>query len=156
MNKFPTILSGILISIIFSVLLIVVYHQLFPPTKQAYLINSELFENFKGTQILKNELASLKEAHSKTLDSLQISSGYTEETYQRAVQIFNNEELNLSQRYSSEIWKVLNDYVSDYAKEFNYEFIFGANGSGVLMHANKDNDVTESVIEYANQKYEGN
>lgn len=37
-----------------------------------------------------------------------------------------------------------------------YRYIFGAEGSGVLMYADERNNITKEVIEYINARYKGN
>ena len=64
------------------------------------------------------------------------------------------EQQELSSRYTADIWKRINHYVSDYGKTEGYDFIFGATGDGGLMYANDVNDITDEVILYLNKKYE--
>ncbi len=53
----------------------------------------------------------------------------------------------------SMIWKRLNPYINDYGKEKGYEFIHGANGTGNVLYADKDLDLTEDLIKYVNMRY---
>mgnify|MGYP003575215987 CR=1 FL=1 len=51
------------------------------------------------------------------------------------------------------IWKRLNPYLADYGKEKGYEYIYGANGTGNVLYADKGQDITEDVIKYVNGRY---
>ena len=51
------------------------------------------------------------------------------------------------------IWKRLNPYLIDYGKEHGYQYIYGANGTGNVLYADKDLDITDDVIKYANDRY---
>lgn len=64
----------------------------------------------------------------------------------------NNE---LEAKYQENIWNKLNSYVKDYGKEKGYVYIYGLNGSGSIMYAADENDITLPLIEYVNNKYSG-
>lgn len=53
----------------------------------------------------------------------------------------------------SMIWKRLNPYLEDYGKEEGYQYIYGANGTGNVLYAAKEQDITEEVIKYVNKRY---
>ena len=56
---------------------------------------------------------------------------------------------------SEQVWERLNGYIIEYGQENNYEMIFGASGNGNIMYSKEGFDITEQVINYANEKYEG-
>lgn len=51
------------------------------------------------------------------------------------------------------IWKRLNPYLVDFGKENGYTYIYGANGTGNVLYADKSQDVTEELIQYVNKRY---
>lgn len=55
----------------------------------------------------------------------------------------------------SMIWKRLNPYINDYGKENNYQFIYGANGTGTVLYADEKLNITDELIKYVNQRYHG-
>lgn len=126
--------------------------------KTAFVFNQSVFGGFKGKIELEEKLSTLKAESAKKLDSLSrlpINEGtmviYQEE--KRKLELMANE---LSQKYTADVWKRINEYVSAYGEEHGYDFIFGATGDGNLMYARQARDVTNEVIEYINRKYEGN
>lgn len=60
-----------------------------------------------------------------------------------------------AQAYQDEIWKQINQYVSEYGKEQGYSYIFGGDGSGSVMYTQEENDLTSAVTSYVNTKYSG-
>lgn len=53
----------------------------------------------------------------------------------------------------SMIWKRLNPYLEDFGKEKGYQYIYGANGTGNVLYADKEQDITDEVIKYVNNRY---
>lgn len=53
------------------------------------------------------------------------------------------------------IWKRLNPLVADYGKENGYAYIYGANGTGNVLYADDEENITEALIEYVNKRYHG-
>ena len=51
------------------------------------------------------------------------------------------------------IWKRLNPYLVDFGKEKGFLYLYGANGTGNVLYADKSQDVTEELIEYVNKRY---
>jgi len=68
---------------------------------------------------------------------------------------FEEELIEVSQEYDQQIWERLNGFVKTYAEEKGYDIIIGASGDGNLMYANEKLDITDQLIEYCNQKYNG-
>jgi outer membrane protein len=46
--------------------------------------------------------------------------------------------------------------MQDYGKKHGYDFIYGAQGSGNLMYANGQKNITDEVLKYINERYQGN
>lgn len=51
------------------------------------------------------------------------------------------------------IWNRLNPYISQYGKEKGYQYIYGANGTGNILYADKSEDITDQLIIYVNNRY---
>lgn len=125
--------------------------------KSAFVYNERLFSAFKGTIELQKRLNALEVQHKRSLDSLmtlpltQSNMAIMEEEKIRVETVMEE----LSSKYTADLWKQINESVSDYGKENGYDFIFGASGDGSLMYAHTANDITPDVIQYINRKYEG-
>jgi outer membrane protein len=56
---------------------------------------------------------------------------------------------------SQKVWNRLNDYIVSYGKENKIKIIFGSQGNGNLMYADSLINITDDVLKYCNEKYEG-
>ncbi len=61
----------------------------------------------------------------------------------------------LLQQYEEQVWNQINSYCQEFGKVEKYDYILGAQGSGTLMYANKNNEITEDLIDYINNMYHG-
>nr|WP_298320900.1 OmpH family outer membrane protein [uncultured Aquimarina sp.] len=57
---------------------------------------------------------------------------------------------------SQQVWNRLNQYIKEYGEANEYKIILGTQGNGNIMFAENGIDITEKILEYANNKYEGN
>jgi outer membrane protein len=129
-----------------------------PSGKNAYVMNQRVFSEFKGKIELETKLNQVREQHKKNLDSLGATAPLKQQDafYQDQAQQFAMQEQALSERYTADIWKRINESVAEYGKKKGYDFIFGASGDGSIMFAGEANDVTDDVIRYINQSYNEN
>ena len=151
-NSIITVLMSVVLSII-SCFIIVLWKA---PKKQAYIENYKVYESFKAKKELEAQLLNLKSANKMRLDSIRllVKDEQTELYYrQQALQIEQEEE-EAALKYNTQIWNQLNSYVQEYGKANSYDFIQGATGSGSMMYAREDLDITDEIIEYVNKKYE--
>jgi outer membrane protein len=66
---------------------------------------------------------------------------------------FDEKFNGLSQQYTNEVYKRLNEYIKAYGKEHRYGMIIGTNGQGNVMYVDKGQDITKDLIGYINQHY---
>lgn len=127
--------------------------------KSVFFYNEKVFAAFNGKIELENKLKIEQGRNKASLDSLSslIVSGRTDlkVLYDHTAELASMREEQLTQKYTADIWKFINDSAADYGKENNYEFIFGALGNGTLMYASDKNDVTDEFIKYLNAEYTG-
>jgi outer membrane protein len=129
-------------------------------TRTAFIINQRVFSEFIGKQELEKKLNQLRAADNKSIDSLSALMQQTHEpsllqTYQESISLIKMNEQQLSETYTADIWKQINQSVNEYGKQHGYDFIFGAAGNGSLMYGNESSDVTADVILFINKKYLG-
>lgn len=129
------------------------------PSKSGYVINQKIFEEFNGKKHLEASLKDLRAKHKKHLDSLMdlitvSDRGNVQAVYGETLKAFASEEQELSNRYTTAIWKQINQYITDYGNKNGYSFIYGASGDGSLMFAHEGGDITPEVITFINAKYE--
>ncbi|BDD12872.1 hypothetical protein FUAX_53040 (plasmid) [Fulvitalea axinellae] len=136
-----------------------------PAEKEGIIRTAALFEGFSGKKDLEAKLEKIRTIRNGQLDSMKVAMEKAtldgpdlkkaRRAYANSVASFEQEEQRLSQTYTDNIWKRLNGYVKEYGEEKGYRFIFGTQGSGNLMYARTEDDITDQVLEYANGKYEG-
>ncbi len=68
--------------------------------------------------------------------------------------IANNIEVN-NKEIEKIIWNRLNPYIISYGKKKNYKYIFGANGTGNILYADEQENITADLIIYVNKSYNG-
>jgi outer membrane protein len=144
--------------------------------KTAYIIIQEAYGKFDLKKDLEKKFIATKNKRQKILDSLtfelklltkamdeekgankdkeNLHNRKQAEFYQRR-QTFEQDNNQLSKQYDQEILSQLDQYVSDYGKENHYEYIFGNDGNGSLMHADDALNVTKQVVQYINDRYKG-
>lgn len=153
-----------------SLIAAVVYNAI---PKTAFVDNQQLFDAFQGRKELENKLEQASNAQKATLDSLglqiqalQQQSSIDDLSKQRLSQMMQRyQQLNQeyqgyyqykSQEYTEAIWKQISQYALEYGQTHGYDYVFGIAGSGSLMYGKPHYDITEEVLNYINQKYEGN
>ena len=143
--------------------------------KTAYINVNEVYNDFQFKKELEVKLNNTKLARKAILDSLNLKlnllvkdieiTGETPEKIYRFEMVkeeyilkterFTEDNQALTTKYNDEIWLQLNTYIKDYGNEHDYAYIFGAGGTGNIMHALKKNEITSEVSKYVNAKYNG-
>jgi len=72
--------------------------------------------------------------------------------YQQAIQKQVQEE---DKKASQTVINDINDFVKEYGKKNGHKIIFGASGSGNIMYADENSDLTAIVLEGLNKEFEG-
>jgi outer membrane protein len=143
----------------------------------AYVNTAKLYESFELKKELEKKLTEVQERRQKHIDSLALSihtlsiewerqgkptnsplgnSYIKKNTELRALQDkFSQDHEALVSSYQEQIWKQLNQYVKEFGEERGYDYLMGADGTGTLIYANSDHEVTKEAIEYVNIKYIG-
>lgn len=144
--------------------------------KIAFVELQKVFDEFEMTKEYKSKLETVVLARKNITDSLGLDLTarskalkqtqspdqnkvqgflYDKEYYQEKVKQMDEDNLALKRKYDSEINSQLNQYVKDYGQKNGYRFIYGAEGSGVLMYARETDNISEQVISYINERYKG-
>ena len=164
MKKNSWIAISVISSLIVSVLVVTFSYSYFIP-KYGFVRNQKLYDEFNGKKELQQKLIQTQEKQAYILDSLKAEMGLIsdEDLLQKKQRFYINLESEFqlaSQQQNNEyirlIWQQINDYTQAYGKEKGYDCIIGANGNGGIMYLGSTYDLTEEVIEFINNKYEGN
>lgn len=66
---------------------------------------------------------------------------------------FDEKFAGISEQYTSEVYKRLNEYIKAFGKKKGYSIILGSNGQGNVMYVDDKNDITKDLITYINKEY---
>lgn len=141
----------------------------------AYVNLSKLYNEFEMKKELESKLMNVQQARKTIIDSMGLSLDQLamkvqtmksddplrvdferrREELAYKQQDFEQDNQALTEQYTNQIWKQINQYVQEYAKTNNYDFILGGDGSGVLMYGNDSKNITDEVKNYINQQYKG-
>lgn len=85
---------------------------------------------------------------------LRDSSGYERIKNELYTTLYQKTEQR-NKEIEAMLWKRLNPYLVDFGKENGYQYIYGANGTGNVLYADKNEDITDEVVRYVNERYHG-
>ncbi|MGL4597191.1 MAG: OmpH family outer membrane protein [Bacteroidia bacterium] len=133
---------------------------------EAFDMKKELEGKFSGVQQQRKIMLDSMEMHLRVLSSkLEVNAQKTPEEIasfnaQREVflqkqQEFDQDNAAVQQQYMAQVLKQLNEYVREYGKDQGYQYVFGAEGSGVIMYAEESQNITAPVIVFVNDRYKG-
>ena len=143
--------------------------------KDVFIYNAKVFEGYKGTKLIQQKLVKKQEGQKHQLDSILaeiqvkesavVPSALSQQQkvqfmtrrneYQRVMNEYQSGNAEEFQEAQQALWVQINQYIKDYGSEKGYVFIYGATGTGNLMYADTTRDVSNQVIEYINQRFEG-
>lgn len=151
------------------------YSSLSQP-KIAYVQTDKVYNEFVYKKELEVKYEEVLSYRKRILDSLEIQINaisvniqnsehkrdenmqtyqYLVMQYQEKEKTFEEDNQKMLQNYTEQIWSQLNKYIEEYGNAEKIDFIYGANGSGSVMHANKRFDLTDKMISYVNERYQG-
>jgi outer membrane protein len=137
-----------------------------PKVHSEFLLKKELEAKFIKTEQTRKAIVDSMEFELQVL-ARQINSNKGNDKKQMAVYQIKREQyvekkealeldnVNMQEQYNNQIMTQINQYMKDFGKQNGYEYIFGANGTGMLMYADEAKDVTTEAIEFINEKYKG-
>lgn len=146
------------------------YQVIRPQPRYGYVELTRVYEGFDLKKELESKFLPFVGASDHYLDSLKLlitsleaASGgnQTEEIlqykylYQMKNAEFEQQKQAMVKDYDQQVWSQINQYMGEFGEENHYEFIFGAAGTGSVMYARKNKDITEQVIIFINRRYHG-
>lgn len=157
----------ILYTLILGLLFLMAFDHFRAP-KLAYVDNAQLFADFKMKAELEHKYQDVEKQKQGILDSLLASIRANErdglpaekldllkQEFIYRKQSYEKENATLMDQYNKEIWNRLNDYVKEFGKQSHFRIIFGTSGQGTLMYAQDELNITAELVQYANEKYNG-
>lgn len=142
--------------------------------KIGYVRTKVLIQNYKGMKDAQQVLDKKKELWQQNLDTLALKHdqrvmalgnkkpNQTEsEVLNKSLEQYNQymERVNkLSQdeevKLMSGVINQITSQINEYAKDNNYDYIFGTTDQGNLLYGNNKKDITEDLLKYLNSIYE--
>lgn len=141
--------------------------------RDAFIDLAKVYNGYKYKTDLEEEYHGIQDNRKKTLDSLMLNLKFLSdqvdkkpspiqmELYQRKriefreiQERFESDNERMVNTYRDKIFKRINEALKTYGQEAGYDYIFGAEGSGVLMYTNKSKNISEAVIQYLNEHYQ--
>jgi outer membrane protein len=166
-----------LVVIILIGLSLTCYYYLFnKKEKVGYVELAKLMNEFQMKKELENNVTRVKEKRQAILDSLELElklisrqlestkqndkdkvNGFQvkRESYFEKKKSFEDDIEKITNQYNSQIATQINQYIKDFGSKNNYSLIFGAEGSGALMYAPEERNITNETIKYMNERYAG-
>lgn len=152
----------------------------FKSSELVYVDINKLLEGYKRTKVVRAEFEAKAKTMNANVDSLMNDWQNEIKKYEKERIGMSAKELKLKQEllsnkqnqinnYQEAIQKKLqeedkkvtqtvindiNDYVKDYGKKHNYDIIFGASGSGNIMYAKENTDLTNVILQGLNKEFE--
>jgi outer membrane protein len=112
-----------------------------------YILDSLEFE----LKVLSNQITNDKGRDKEAIAVFQTKR----DEYLNRKKTFEEDNAMLTGKYDEQILNQLNQYVKDYAEEQGYDIIYSADGSGAIMAASDDLEITDKITVYLNDRYKG-
>ena len=163
-------LPSFLFTIVFVLLTVVAYDQLWSKKKLAYVKTGTLLEKYEGIVSASKELENNTKTIQANVDTLKNRVLSLQEKYRKDKSVYG--KLSVAEKeYSSysttagqEIGKLraellkknvdkINAFIKEYGKKHAYAYILGATENGNILYAPDGDDITEEVLEGLNREY---
>lgn len=102
-------------------------------------------------QLLANQLQNLKDKREERAYEFQLKK----QEYLVKKQQMEEDNSTLQSEYNEQVLTQINQYVKEYGIMKDHSLILGADGSGVVMYAKDNIEVTDEVLGFINNKYKG-
>jgi outer membrane protein len=161
----------------FIVITMITYHMFFNKKEKIGFVDlPKLMNEFKMKKELENDLTKIKEARQGVIDSLELelkilarqledsrkgnkmemnAFQVKRENYFNKKKSFEEDIEKIASQFNTQIANQINQYVKDFGLKNHYTMILGAEGSGVLMYAVEDKNITGEAIKFINESYSG-
>jgi len=168
-------LSIIVILLLCGTLSVAIFNLLSPP-KIAFVHVQEVYNEFAYKKELEAKYDAIKNSRKRNLDSLEIQINalatniqnsefnkkeniqqyqYLAADYKNKRHTFTADNETIYQQYTAQIWSQLNAYIEEFGERYNYDMIYGADGSGSVMHGADEYNKTDELNEFVNERYRG-
>lgn len=153
-------LTRITLSRAFTAIVLIMVLSSCSQKKTAYVDMFELVQGFELQKEYSEEAKKEMDMKRAIVDSMIYAEKMKDEASGEALKnnLYAAYQIKVQERNAEIekiIWKRLNPLVADYGKEHGYTYIYGANGTGNVLYAAEEENITKQLIEYINKKYHG-
>jgi outer membrane protein len=136
-------------------------------TEVVFVSVPEVFNGFDMKKEMEKKFEATSEQRKLILDSLKFNFNQrfaTEEpssleSLKREIlfkeQQFEEGNAATLQDYNQQVLTQLNVYMKEFGEQHEYDIILGAQGTGSLIYAEQEKNVTAEMIEFVNARYRG-
>ncbi len=134
-------------------------------SKVVFADSVKLFNEFEMKKEMEREYDVQLLSMNKVMDSLkgniEMAGGLSKapkkliEKYRLLSQQLEEMYADAKQKINTTGWKRLNPLIFEYGDAHNYDVIVGGNGMGAVLYGKPEQDITDDLIEYVNNKYHG-
>ncbi|HBG69522.1 MAG: hypothetical protein A2W93_00655 [Bacteroidetes bacterium GWF2_43_63] len=159
-------------SVVLLALVVVVILFMKGNDKAGFVDVAKLYNSFSMTIQYKNSIDAEKNKVQTVLDSLNKEYEFlaaqkksdsqslktmsdTKDKMEKLQNAYANRIQVQTEDYNNKILQQLNQYVKEFGDKNRFSFIFGAAGNGSLMYGTESADITDEVIEFANERFQG-
>lgn len=118
------------------------------------MLNNDITQMQNTLNQISHQIDSLSSMPNLSNDN-KIKCGELELLYKQKEELFYQESVELKKKYNSLIIERINQYIFEYGEKEGLFIILGANGDGNIMYAKESIDITDEVLSYINERYEG-
>lgn len=102
-------------------------------------------------QALSSSLQSQEKPKEEEITEFQVLQKYFIQE-KESFDLFNQEQ---TQQYNTQIISQMTQYIKDYGFNNEYEYILGSDENGNVLYGKKVNNLTQDIIVYINNSYQG-
>ncbi len=136
-----------------------------PKVFNGFEMKTEMQHKYKNTETIRKKIAdslsfdlqmlSRKLQENKNDKDLAYLFDLKRQEFFKKKKEMEEDNMVLSNQYDKQILEQMSQYVLDYGKKNNYDFIYGSDGNGTLMYAGDQYNLSEEIISYINNRYKG-
>ena len=142
-------------------------YQYYNQEKVVFVSVAKVFNGFEMKKELEADYEAVNDQRKFILDSLKVhfnqrlemDDDATLDILKREIlfkeQQFAESDRILVEQSNGEILTQLNIYMKEFGESRSYYLILGAQGSGSLIYAKPDKNITQEMLKYVNDRYQG-
>ena len=130
--------------------------------KIVFMDSFRVFEEFEMKKDLDQKLEKEIQPEKRMVDELGLKlnveqnpklKAELQSNFEIAKGQFDQRFQSLSNQYTNDVTKRLNEYIKEYGKQKHYDLILGTDGQGNVMYIDTNSNITVDLIKFINKEY---